>query len=90
MDGPEKKPVLDYGLRFQPVWYIKETFVPATNRHLQKIGIQQPITFEEYLLVQALLYGMEVYKLPRKRLYWSTEQEGIFPSMDYGKYIAPI
>ena len=66
MDGPEQNPVLDYGLRFQPVRYIKETFVPATNRHLQKIGIQQPITFKEYLLVQALLYGMKVYKLPEK------------------------
>ena len=30
---------------------------------------------------------MEVYKLPERRLYWNSEEYGIFPVMNFGKVI---
>ena len=68
MQVPEQRTVLDYGLRFQPVKYSKETMIPATNLHLERSGAK-PINFEEFLLFHSLIYAMEVYKLPERRDY---------------------
>ena len=30
----------------------------------------------------------EIYKIPECRMYWNTEEDGIFPVMNFGKVIS--
>ena len=34
-----------------------------------------------------LIYSMEIYSVPERRMYWSTQDSGIFPAMNFGKYM---
>lgn len=34
-----------------------------------------------------LIYSMEIYRLPEKRMYWCTEEVSIYPGLNVGKYM---
>ena len=43
----------------------------------------EPMTEEEFLKFLGVIYSMEVYKLPERRMYWDKEPNGIFTAMNY-------
>ena len=45
------------------------------------------VTLEEFAHILRILYSMEVYRLPFRRMYWEKDQSGIFPALNYGQYI---
>ena len=46
------------------------------------------MTEEALMKLLGLIYSMEVCKLPERRMYWSTEDQGIFPAMKYGSIMS--
>ena len=70
---------LEYLLHFLPVKYINEVMLPATNKFASVNQADfKAITYKEFLTFLAVMYAMEVYKLPERRMYWATEDDGIF------------
>ena len=84
----ETKRQIDYFFHFLPVRFIKETLLPATNKHGKKLcKLSVEVTIEEFVHILGKLYSTEGYRLPVRRMYWEYDQNGIFPGMIYDKYI---
>ena len=66
----ENRTSLYFFFQFIPCDYIKDTLTPATNAYAQNQTCNwQDITFEEFIHVLGILYSMEVYRLPERRVY---------------------
>ena len=84
----ENRTSLDFFIQFIPCDYIKDTLIPATNAYAQNQTCDwQDITFEEFIHVLGILYSMEVYRLPERRMYWSVEDVVLYKALNYGRFI---
>ena len=78
---------LDFVLHFLPMEYFHNTVIPATNTYAAK---SKALTWKnldhlEFLHFLGILLSMEVVDIHGPRhLYWANEN-GLFPSMNYGK-----
>ena len=89
MDTPEQRRAIDFLLRFLPVIYIREVIISVTNVYsLARDSTFKPLSFEELMIVLGIIYAMEVYHLPERRMYWRTEKRGVFPALNFGQYIS--
>ena len=72
--------------QFLPLNFFRDETLPATNCSAkEKYGDAfKEITLDEFLHLLGLIYSMEVQKLPERRMYWSTTDDGIFKGMNYG------
>ena len=80
---------LAYLLHQLPVKYIKEVIITASNN----LGLSYDkafkiIEYEEFLIFLGLVYSMEVFKLPERRMYWRDNESDLFPNMDFGKHMS--
>ena len=74
---------IGYFLHFFPTNFLKETMLPAIDTF-----VKEPVTFEEFLCFLGLFNSMEVQHLPERRMYWDTQDNGIFQTFNYGKYMS--
>lgn len=71
MDSLSDFAELDFFLHFLPQVYMREVMIPSTNRHAgQSDNTFRELTFSELLHFFGLLYSMESYQLPERRMYW--------------------
>ena len=85
MESPEIKTEQDFFMHFFPTQYFRETVIPATNAHaLKEIPHWSPVSLKEIMQVFGIFNSMQVVQLPNRRLYWETEDDGIFRAMNYG------
>ena len=85
----EVRNILDYLLLFLPVDFFKRETIPATNRTgrcLYGTNFQE-VDFDEFMHFLALVYAMEVYSLPERKLYWMTEDDGLFKALNFGRFM---
>lgn len=47
----------------------------------------KPFTFNEFIRMLGILYAMEVARLPKRRLYWSTVEDGLLPAFNFGRFV---
>ena len=74
---------------FMPIEYIKDVMLPATNDYANANGWdEKPYTFDDFINFLGLMYMMEVVRLPERRMYWSTEPDGIFPGLNFGRIMS--
>ena len=80
---------IDYFFAFLPYDYIKNEMIPATNLYGKNFFASfKQMTIDDFIHVMGMLYSMEVYQLPVRRMYWNTEPIGIFPAMDFGRVMS--
>lgn len=80
---------LEYLIHFLPVKFFKEIVVPSTNNFAaSKQENFKEFSYNEFIHFLGIMYAMEVYKLPERRMYWKSEEDGIFPPMNFGKIMA--
>ena len=81
---------LDFVLHFLPMEYFHNTVIPATNTYAvkSKALTWRNLDHVEFLLFLGILLSMEVVDIHGPRhLYWANEN-GLFPSMNYGKVMS--
>ena len=65
---------------------METVLIPATNDYGINNDVDfNDVSFQEFIRFLGILYSMEVYHLPERRMYWNTQPDGIFPAMNYGK-----
>ena len=74
---------LAFLLKFLPCSYIREVILPAINETLTP-----HMSFSEFINFLGLVYAMEVYNLPERRMYWQTDDNGHFPAMKFGQIMS--
>ena len=89
LDSQEVQDEMGYLFHFLPVKYMREVIIPCTNDYAVQIDPNfKSITFEEMIVFMILMYSMEVYKLPERRMYWRDNKSDLFPNMDFGKFMS--
>ena len=79
----------DYFFAFLPYDYIKNKMIPATNLYGKNFFASfKQMAIDNFIYVMRMLYSVEVYQLPVKRMYWNTEPIGIFPAMDFSRVMS--
>ena len=56
----------------------------------KKIKAWKDITLGEFINVQGIFQSMEVYHLPERRMYWRTDDNGVFHAMNFGKIVSRV
>lgn len=79
---------LQYLLHFLPGNYVRDILISASNNIASiKDKSFSYISYSKLIIGFSLIYVLEVYKLPERRLYWNSEEYGTFPVMNFGKVI---
>ena len=78
---------LQYLPHLLPVNYIRKILIPATNNFAPTKAKNYAMFYSKFVTVLSLIYPMEVYKLPKHRMYWNTEEDGIFATVNFGEVI---
>ena len=80
---------LSFFLHFFPTRYFHEVILPATNDYAHTVDPNfKDLTFQEILVFLGLLYSMETYKLPQRRMYWMDMKSSLFPNMNFGQHMS--
>lgn len=75
-------------LHFLPGNYVRDILISASNNFASiKDKSFSNISYSKLIIGFSLIYVVEVYKLLERRLYWNSEEYGIFPVMNFGKVI---
>ena len=75
---PETQTELGFLLHFLPIKYFEEIMLPEMDIN---------ISIDEFLHFLGLIYFMETVKLPERRMYWITEDKGVFKAPNFGKFM---
>ena len=79
---------LQYLLHFLAGNYVRDILISASNNFASiKNKSFSNISYSKLIIGFSLIYVGEVYKLPERRLYWNSEEYGIFPVLNFGKVI---
>ena len=79
---------LDLIFAFLPINFIKREILPAINIYGKNESINfKEVTLTDFIHFLALMYSMEVYQLPIRRMYWEDKDNGLFKGLDYGRYM---
>ena len=89
MPFPENAHAIDFLLQFLPVDYMKTEFLHKLNERGRASSENwHDVTFTELIHVFAIMLSMEVTKLPNRRMYWETDDDGMFKAANYGRYMS--
>ena len=77
-------------MHFFPVRYVWENLLPALNKAGQEGTFSWiEITFTEFIQFHGILYSM-VVRLPERRMYWRTDDDGLFRALCYGDIMSRL
>ena len=58
--------------------------IPAMNSTEVNLGV----SFEELVVMFSIMKSMEIQRLPERRMYWSTKDDGVFKALNYGRFMS--
>ena len=79
---------LDYFIHFFPQLFVREEVIPAINTAAKEVCLTwADVSYTEFLKFLGIIYSMEVLNLPIRKMYWSTEDNGLFQAPNYGRFM---